>query len=177
VHVRKAGKLQSPEERATGRSLGKTLRARRRSPSPIPWRERLYQQRCATRIDATYFSGDTQLCDSFIATTAPASSDNFRLCDYPSIATDVPTSSDAMSASDYFPDIIDSNTTKIMYMPVKFITVHVAALLDYGSCISVMSLSLYDKLPVSVKQPLQSCDISVLVANNSECQSFRCYTG
>jgi hypothetical protein len=53
-----------------------------------------------------------------------------------------------------------------MYMPVKFKTVHVAALLDSGSCISVMSLSLYDKLPVSVKQPLQSCNISVLVADN-----------
>lgn len=163
MHVRAARKPQNPEERSTGRPLGKTLSARHRSPSPIPWREQLYQLRRATQNSASYFSG-TPLCDSCVAATLPSSSDNFHLCDYPYIATDVPTPSDAMSSSDDFPDIHDSISTKFMYLHVEFKTVHVTALLDSDSCIP----SLYNMLPVSVKQPLQLCNISVLVDDNQK---------
>lgn len=120
-------KPQNPEERSTGSSLRKTLSARHRSPSPIPWREQLYQHRHATQNSASYVSG-TPLCDSCVAATAPSSSYNFHLCDYHHIATNMPTPSDALSSSDDFPDILDSITTKFMYLPVKFKTVRVAAI-------------------------------------------------
>lgn len=55
-----------------------------------------------------------------------------------------------MSSSGDFPDIQDSITTKFMYLPLKFKTVHVAALLDSGSGIYVISFSLYNMLTVSV---------------------------
>lgn len=65
--------------------------------------------RRATQKSA-YFSG-TPLCASCVAATALFSSDNFYLCDYPHIATGVPTPSNAMSSSGDFPDIQDSITT------------------------------------------------------------------
>lgn len=94
----------------------------------------------------------TPLCDSCVSATATSGSDDFHLFDYPHIATYVPTPSNTMSSSGDFPDINKSITTKFMYFPVKFKIVHVAALLDSGSYISVVSLSLNNMLPVSVKQ-------------------------
>lgn len=90
------------------------------------------------------------MCASCVAATAPLSSDNFHLCDYPHIATGVPTPSNPMSSSGDFPDIQDSITTKFVYLPLKFKTVYVAVLLDSGSGIYVISLSLYNMLTVSV---------------------------
>lgn len=66
------------------------------------------------------------------------------------IATGVPTPSNPMSSSGDFPDIQDSITTKFVYLPLKFKTVYVAALLDSGSGIYVISLTLYNMLTVSV---------------------------
>lgn len=77
----------------------------------------------------------------------------------------MPTPSNAMSLSGDFPDIQDSITTKFMYLPLKFKPVHEAALLDPCSCISVISLSLYNMLTVSVKQLMQLCNTSVLVGH------------
>lgn len=56
----------------------------------------------------------------------------------------MPTPSNPMSSSGDFPDIQDSITTKCVYLPLKFKTVYVAALLDSGSGIYVISLSLYN---------------------------------
>lgn len=145
MYVRAAGKPQNPKESSTGHPFGKTLSARHRSPSPIPWREQLYKHRRATQNSASHFSR-TPLCDCCVAATAPSSSDNFHLCDYPHIATDVPTPSDAMSLSDDFPDIHDFITTKFMYLPLQICSCsslirfwfmyicHVIVVIQYVTC-------------------------------------------
>lgn len=48
--------------------------------------------------------------------------------------------------------------TKFMHMPVDFKTMKVAAILDSGSSISVMSVAFYNMLPKMCKSPIQQCD-------------------
>lgn len=52
-----------------------------------------------------------------------------------------------------------------LHMPVHFKGMKVAALLDSGSSISVMSAKFYNMIPQICKGPLQQCDISVQVAD------------
>ena len=54
-----------------------------------------------------------------------------------------------------------------MYLPVKFNKLQVAALLDSGSTISIMSEELYHTVPNSCKSGINSCNTdTVKLANN-----------
>ena len=58
------------------------------------------------------------------------------------------------------------NVGNFMYMPVSIYDVKVAALMDTGSSVNIMSNSLFQKLPTHVKCDFQNTSQSVILANN-----------
>ena len=60
-----------------------------------------------------------------------------------------------------------SENSKFVYLPVKFNKLQVAALLDSGSSINIMSEELYHRVPNSCKSGINSCNTdTVKLANN-----------
>jgi hypothetical protein len=51
-----------------------------------------------------------------------------------------------------------SENSKFVYLPVKFNKLQVAALLDSGSSINIMSEELYHRVPNSCKSGINSCN-------------------
>ena len=67
--------------------------------------------------------------------------------------------------------IVSHNDSKFIYLNVKFHTVHVAALIDSGSSVNLMSTSLYNSIPQSCKTPIDTCNgDNIKLANDQTVQ-------
>ena len=61
-----------------------------------------------------------------------------------------------------------SNKSSFLYLPVKFQTLRVAALLDTGSSINLISSELFNDIPIKLKSEINTFDLSTLVLANDQ---------
>ncbi|KAL5017800.1 hypothetical protein ScPMuIL_003522 [Solemya velum] len=72
------------------------------------------------------------------------------------------------SSSDVPPPVTDLNKQDFMYLPSKFGSIEVAALIDTGSSINVMSRTLFNSIPDKYKSKLNTVGNSKIVLANNQ---------
>ena len=66
----------------------------------------------------------------------------------------------------------NTNTPSLLYIPVQFDQMRVAALIDTGSSICVLSKDLYNQLPERFKLSFEQVNQDIRLANNSTVEVF-----
>jgi regulatory protein YycI of two-component signal transduction system YycFG len=66
----------------------------------------------------------------------------------------------------------NTNTPSLLYIPVQFDQMRVAALIDTGSSICVLSKDLYNQLPERFKLSFEQVNQDIRLASNSNVEVF-----